>query len=191
MRRAILAPGVAAPGAHAPPHTHVLVGEAMAREKAELGLRVKLEGIVERKEGQSELQLCAAASQALSSMLGGAEITVQWARWLQPRTNQQKPRLMLGLGSEAMVRAVLSIKHAIPPKLSSDKERIMSEFGPVETAVRNVLWEEVRAYSGGGKAWVGRSCMIVDGKPQPLSERAIKAGMEALGKPRARRAPRA
>ena len=90
-----------------------------------------------------------------------------------------------------MVRAVLSIKHAIPPKLSSDKERIMSEFGPVETAVRNVLWEEVRAYSGGGKAWVGRSCMIVDGKPQPLSERAIKAGMEALGKPRARRAPRA
>ena len=97
---------------------------------------------------------------------------------------------MLGLGSEAMVRAALSLKHATPSKLSTD-ERIMSEFGPVEMAVRNVLWEEVRAYSGGGRAWVGRSCMIVDGKPQPLSERAIKAGMEALGKPRARRAPRA
>ena len=139
-----------------------------------------------------QIQLCAAASQALSSKIGGgARITVQFARWLKPPAGEQKPkRLMLGLGSEAMVRAVLSLKHGAPSKLSTD-ERVMSEFGLVEMAVRNVLWEEVRAHTGGGRAWVGRSCMIVDGKPQPLSERAIKAGMEALGKPRARAAQRA
>lgn len=184
--------GPATHAAHAPPPPGVLVGEALAREKAELGLRVKLEGLVEHKEGQSELQLCAAASQALSrKFAGGVKITVQYARWLKPPAGEQKPkRLMLGLGSEAMVRAVLSLKHGTPSKLATD-ERIMSEFGPVEMAVRNVLWDEVRAYTGAGRAWVGRSCLFVEGKPQALSEQAIKAGMEALGKPRARSGPRA
>lgn len=164
--------------------------EALARDLGALGLLVKLEGIVEHKEGQSELQLCAAAAQALSSRIGGgAKVTVQFARWLKPPAGQQKPkRLMLKLSSEAMVRAVLGLKGGKPgtPSRLNAGERIMSEYGTVEMAVRNVLFEEVRAYMGEGRAWVGRACMFVAGKPQPLSENAIKAGMEALVKARER-----
>jgi hypothetical protein len=178
---------------HAAPAPLHLVGEALAREGTALGLRVKLQGIIEHKEGQSELQLCAAAAQALSSKIGpGAKVTVQSARWLKPPSGQGKPtRLMLGLGSEAMVRAVLSLKGkpGVPSKLTAG-ERVLSEFGPVEMAVRNVLFDEVRSFKGQGRAWVGRNRMYVNGQPQPLSEQAIKAGMEALARPRARPAPR-
>ena len=179
----------AAPGMHAAPAPEHLVGEALAREGAALGLRVKLEGIVEHKEGQSELQLCAAAAHALSTKIGGeAKVTVQFARWLQPPSGQGRPkRLMLGLGSEAMVRAVLSLKGkpGTPSRLAAG-ERVMSEYGAVEMAVRNVLFDEVRSYTGEGRAWVGRNRMFVNGQPKPLSEQAVKAGMEALGRPSAR-----
>jgi hypothetical protein len=183
----------ATPGMHAAPAPEHLVGEALAREGAALGLRVKLEGIVEHMEGQSELQLCAAAAHALSTKIGGgAQVTVQFARWLQPPSGQGRPkRLMLGLGSEAMVRAVLSLKGkpGTPSRLAAG-ERVMSEYGAVEMAVRNVLFDEVRSYTGEGRAWVGRNRMFVNGQPKPLSERAVKAGMEALGRPpRTRPAP--
>ena len=184
----------AAPPPQAPQAPEARVREALARELAALGPIVKVEGIVEHREGQSELQLCTAAAQALSSKVGGgAKVMVQSARWLNPPAGQGKPkRLMLRLGSEAMVRAVQGLKGkpGSPSRLTAG-ERVMSEYGAVEMAVRNVLFEEVRAFMGEGRAWVGRSCMFVNGKPQPLSDRAISAGFEALDRPRARPAPRA
>ena len=177
-------------GGHAPaaPNPHAMVGEALARELREHGLLVKLEGVVERKEGQSEIHLCMAARDALSRKVGGgAQIDVRSALWLKPQGPQQKPRLLLKLGSEAMVRAVLGLKGkpGAPSKLAAG-ERILSEFGPVEMAVRQALYEEVGSHMGEGRAWVGRSCIFVDGKPQPLSDKAVTAGMQALSRPRAR-----
>ena len=60
-----------APAEPAAPAPGTRVHEALARELAALGPIVKVEGIVEHREGQSELQLCAAAAQALSSKIGG------------------------------------------------------------------------------------------------------------------------
>jgi hypothetical protein len=168
------------------------VRSALDREALQYGRMVKLQGIVDYAGLQraDELQLCAAASEALSRMVGGpVPIKAVAARWLRPPQQQHTPRLLVELESTAMARAVMKLKGraGAAGKLQAG-QRILCEFGPVEMAVREALYKVVRE-GGQGDMWVSRATLMVDGRLQPLAAEAVVAGLQAVHKPARRMRP--
>lgn len=154
-------------GSQAPPtpSTSDTVGERLGRELGQEGLKLKLEGMVEQKQGQSEVELCEAAGRVLSTMVGGsAPMVVIRAKWLRAMKAGQVPRLMITMQSLPMIMAVLQLKGrpgGRPSKLGQG-QRILQEFGPVERKVRDVLYKElpgVQEAAGGGGEGLGGTGM--------------------------------
>jgi hypothetical protein len=176
-----------------PNSTSSTVGAALQQEASRFGRMVKLQGIVDHSALQraSELELCAAASDALTRMVGGpVAIRAVGARWLRPPQQQQTPRLLVELESTAMARAVMQLKGrpgGRAGKLQAG-QRVMCEFGPVEMAVREVLYKAIHE-GGQGNMWVARSCIMArpqpgaPARPQALTAAAIAAGLQAMHKP--------
>jgi hypothetical protein len=116
----------------------------------------------------------------------GEGIVAKRARWLRPPQQQQQqlvPRLLVELDSPAMARAVMQLKGTpgMASKLQAG-QRVLSEYGPVEMAVREVLYKHVRE-GGQGNMRVSRADLMVGHKRRPLPAEAIAAGLQAMHKP--------
>jgi hypothetical protein len=160
----------------------LLLQSKLREEGQEFGRTLKLVGFLGSQQGARGLELCEAAGQALSSLLG-CTVRVERACWLRV-PGGAAPKLLVVLSTMAMAQAVRGLRGAgsgRASKLAPD-QRILEEYGPVEMAVRRVLFREKEQLSG---SWVGRSALMVkhgEGKPhaQPLSAQAVAAGLVAM-----------
>jgi hypothetical protein len=147
------------------------------------GRSLKLVGLLgPAEQRQSGLALCQAAAKVLSDRLGGLAVTVERAIWLKVREGAA-PKLLVVLSTMAMAHAVRGLRGAFggPPSKLAGGERILDEFGPVELAVRDVLYKERGQVQG---SWVGRSALMSreGGKMRAhtLSPAAMSAGFQAM-----------
>ena len=170
--------GSSAPGGQSGLLQHKLQEEGLA-----YGRSLKLIGFLGAEQKLSGLALCQAAAKVLSARLGGLAVTVERAIWFKVREGAA-PKLLVVLSTMAMAHAVRGLRGAYggaSSKLAAG-ERILDEYGPVEMAVREVLFKERGQVQG---SWVGRSALMsreASGmtKVHPLPPAAFLAGFAVM-----------
>jgi archaellum component FlaC len=169
---------------HGSPPSAASTVEAAMRSEAEVASRkLKLVGLVQHKgreeEKRSQALLCQEAGEVLGRMVGGGvRIEVEQAFWQikAPLT----PMLVVTLRTHAMASDVRALR-------GGEGKRITQWWGPVEKAVRDVLYKEREATLArdpqaqvrvqGSRLWVG-------GVQRALSQEAVTAGMSVITRPR-------
>ena len=169
-----------------------LLANKLLEESSQHGRTLKLVGFLDPKQGVRGLELCERAGEALSRLLGGPTVQVDRAHWLRVRAGASH-KLLVVLRTNAMAQAVRGLRGRPggPGAKLGPGQRILDEFGPVEMAVREVLFQEKGQLQG---SWVSRSALMVKGsdgrfQARPLSAKALAAGLTAMHEgPRAQRA---
>jgi hypothetical protein len=166
-------------GPSSPPPAAATVQAALKAEADAAQYQVKLQGLEGVDVGKSGPALCHEAGEVLSRM-AGITIAVQKAFWLKGTQQGHVPQLVVATLTKPMATAVRQLR------LGAGK-RVMGWYGPVEKAVRDVLFKEREAMLSRDKqaqVRVEGHRLMVGGVEQPLSQAAIAAGMGIITKPK-------
>lgn len=174
-------------GVHAVGSGVPTVGEALRREAEQFGCRLRLQGFV-NEAGLTMLSLRRKVASVLSDLVGEQIEVKSVSRW---EGKGGKPAMLLvTMGSFEEAAAVWKLKGEYGGRGSKlgEGQRMWKWFGPVEMAVRDVLFMEVKKLREQGQvAWVGRSTIYTKqsegdarGRPMQLSPEAIASGLLAI-----------